>query len=206
MVATAYRRKRQADMEPQMAENETLDLWDGRRWRKLFGKIDSDQSAEEIVEEGERCLVSIFKSVVEFLPLGEFLDAASRGDRAGVRDIVRKCYRAREHAELLAQQAALDTDPERILEGFALAVMDGILDQFEMKLVEDGRWPEIVTFRTKRESLRELMQECAARLGKKVADRPNEKPRMPARSADQKEKDQRDLLNHSLLTRSGTHG
>ena len=189
-----------------MAENETLDLWDGRRWRKLFGKIESDRPAEEIVEEGERCLVSIFKTIVQLLPLGELLDAASRGDSVGVHDIVRRCYKAHEHAELLAQQAALYTDPERILEGFALAVMDGILDQFEMKLSEDGRWPEMVSFRTKRESLCEQMRECAARLGRKVADRPNEKPRMPRRSADQKEIDQRDLQKQSLLPRSGTHG
>lgn len=182
-----------------MAENETLDLWDGRRWRKFFGKIGSDRPAEEIVEEGERCFVSIFKTIVQRLPLGELLDAASRGDSVGVRDIVRRCpNKAHEHAELLAQQAALYTDPERILEGFALAVMDGILDQFEMKLSEDGRWPEMVTFRTKRESLSELMRECAARLGRKVADRPNEKPRMPPRSADRKEEDQRDLLLLSL--------
>ena len=51
-----------------------------------------------------------------------------------------------------------------------------------------------------------LMRDDVARLARKVADRPSEKPRMPARSAEQKEKDQRDLQNESLLRRSGTHG
>ena len=68
-----------------MAENELLDPWDGRRWRKWLSKIESDEPAEEIAEEGKRCLVGIFKKLVGWIPLEEFLDAARRGDDAHVR-------------------------------------------------------------------------------------------------------------------------
>lgn len=190
-----------------MAENETLDLWDRHsgRWRHLLKRVERDEPADQIADDAVRCLYKTFKNLVELLPLGKLFDAAKLGPDK-VREVVRRCRKEGGYAELFAQQAAIHTDPVQIIEGVARATVDRFLDQIELKVVGDGHWPDMARFRIMRENVVMLMRDDLARLARKVADRPNEKPRMPARSADQKEKDQRDLLNLSLQRLSGTHG
>ena len=190
-----------------MAENETLDLWDRHsgRWQQLLKKIESNEAAGQIAYDAVQCLYKIFKNLVELLPLHELLDAAKLGPDE-MREVVRQCRKGRDYAELFEQQAAIHTVPEQIIEGVAHATVERFFDQIELKVVGDDHWPNMTRFRTMRENVRTLMRDDVARLARKVADRPSEKPRMPARSAEQKEKDQRDLQNESLLRRSGTHG
>lgn len=190
-----------------MAENETLDLWDRHsgRWQQLLKKIESNEPAGQIAYDAVQCLRKTFQNLAELLPVEQLLDAAKHG-RAEMREVVRRCHKGRDYAELFAQQAAIPTDPVQIIEGFAHAIVDRFFDQIELKVVGDDHWPNMTRFRTMRENVRTLMRNDVARLARKVADHPSEKPRMPARSADQKEKDQRDLLILSLARRSGTHG
>lgn len=192
-----------------MAENETLDLWDHRhsgRWRRLLKFVERGEPAETIADEAEWCLYRTFKNLVELLPLKDLLLAANRGDRATVDDIVRRCPKARDYAELIAQQARIHSDPVRLLEGVADGTVDRFFDQIEMRVVGDDHWPDLVRFRMLREQVRNLMRVGIARLARQVAEHPHEKPRMPAKSAEQHEKEQRDLLGMSLTARSGTDG
>ena len=190
-----------------MAENETLDLWDrhSRRWQRMLRRIESDDPVERIADDAVWCLHKTFKNLVVLLPVERLLEAATDEDRT-IRDVARECRRGREYAELFAQQTAIHTDPVQIVEGVARATVDRFLDQIELKVVGEGHWPDMARFRIMRENVMTLMRDRVARLARKVADHPSEKPRMPARSADQKEKDQRDLQSQSLLPRSGTHG
>lgn len=190
-----------------MAENETLDLGDRHsgRWRLLLKRFESGEPAEHISGDTVRCLYKTFKNLAELLPLGELLAAARLGAEE-VREVVRRCRKGRDYAELFAQQAFIDSDPAQIIEGVARATVDRFLDQIELKVVGVGHWPDMKRFRIMRDNVITLICGDVTRLARKVAENPNEKPRMPARSADQKQKDQRDLLNQSLRPRSGTHG
>jgi hypothetical protein len=190
-----------------MAENETLDLWDRHsgRWRQLLKKIESDEPAEQIADDAVRCLYKTFQNLVELLPLHELLDAAKLGsDR--VREGVRRCRKGRDYAEVLAQQSAIHSDPQHIMEGVARATTERFFDLFAMEIVGEDHWPDAARFRVLREDVSNLMQAEVAQLARVVAEKPNEKPRMPTRSSEQKENDHRDLLKLSLQPRSGTHG
>ncbi|HUU85713.1 MAG TPA: hypothetical protein VM243_19620 [Phycisphaerae bacterium] len=191
-----------------MAENETLDLWDrySRRWQRLLESVESSEPAESIADEGVRCLYRTFKNLVELLPLEELLQAADRGDRAAVDDLVRRCSKARDYAELIGLEAAVTNVSARLLEGVARGAVDRFLDQIAMKVVGDGHWPDLARFRMLREQVQNLMRPGIARLAGQVAAHPNEKPRMPAKTAERHEREQRDLLGMSLAARSGTDG
>jgi hypothetical protein len=190
-----------------MAENETLDLWDRHsgRWRQLLKKIDSKQPLEDIADEVVRCLYATFKHLVDLLPLERIIDAATRDDHA-IRDVVRECRKAHEYADLFVQVAAIHADPAALIGGVARAAVDRFLDQIEMKVVGDDHWPDMARFRVMRDDVMGRIKEAVARLASQVAKNPNEKPRMPARSAERKARDERDLLTLSLQHRSGTHG
>ena len=190
-----------------MSENETLDLWDrnSARWRRLQERIKRNDPEEQIADEAMWCLYKTFQSLSELLPLEQLLDAAKRGDQT-IHDVVRKCSKARDYAELIEQLAAIHSDPQPLVESVSRAIMDKIFDQIELQVVGDGPWPDLARFRVMCKRVKLLMHDGVGRLARKIADHPNEKPRMPARSADQKEKDQRALQNQSLLPRSGTHG
>ena len=190
-----------------MAENETLDLWGvySRRWQRLLKRIENDDPVEQISNDAIRCLYRTFKNLVELLPLQELLDAAQRADQT-IHDVVRECRQGRDFAEIFEQLAAIHTDPAALVESVLRATVERFFDQIELKVVGDGRWPDMARFRIMREDVKARMRDGVGRLARKIADHPNEKPRMPARSTDQKEKDQRDLQKQSLLPRSRTHG
>jgi len=191
-----------------MAENETLDLWNRHsgRWQQLLRKIKSGEPANEIADETVRCLYRAFGNLVELLPLGKVLEAVARGDEDAVWAIVRECRSGRDYAELIAQQATIDSDPVRVLEGVARATVERFFDQMGMKVVGDGRWPDMYRFRLLREDVNTLMQPGIACLARHIAEYPDKKPRTPARSAAQRARDQRDLLSLSLAVRSWTDG
>ena len=190
-----------------MAENETLDISDrySGRWRRLLRRIESDDPVEQIADDAVWCLHKTFKNLVELLPVERLLEAATDEDQT-IHDVVRECRKARDYAEMFEQLAAIHTDPTALVESVLRATVERFFDQIELEVVGDGHWPDMERFSIMRESVKSLMRDGVARLARKIEDHPNEKPRMPARSAEQKEKDQRDLQNQSLLPRSGTHG
>ena len=182
-----------------MAENESLDIRDRHsgRWRRLLKGIERNDPVERIAVDAVWCLHKTFKNLVVLLPVERLLEAATDEDRT-IREVVRECRKGREYAELFAQQTAIHTDPVQIVEGVAYATVDRFLDQIELKVVGHGHWPDMSRYRTMRENVMMLIRNDVANLARRVADCPNEKPRMPRRSADQIEQDQRDLLNLSL--------
>jgi len=190
-----------------MAENETLDLWDkhSARWRRLLKRIESDDPVERITDEVMWCLCKTFQNLTDQLPVEQLLDAAKRDDQT-IHDVVRECRKARDYAEMFEQLAAIHSDSTALVESVLRATVERFFDQIELKVVGDGHWPDMARFRIMREDVKTRMRDGVGRLARKIADHPNDKPRMPARSADQKEKDQRDLQKQSLLPRSGTHG
>ena len=96
--------------------------------------------------------------------------------------------------------------PVPLLEAVARAALDKFLDQIGMAVVGEGRWHDLDQFRVLREQVQHLTRGGIARLARQVAAQPNAKPRMPAKSAERHEKEQRDLLGMSLTRRSGTDG
>ena len=182
-----------------MAENETLDI-SGRcsgRWRRLLKRIENDDPVEQIADDAVWCLRMTFKNLVELLPLERLLEAAT-DEHCTIRDVVRECRMGREYADLFVQQTAIHTDPVQIVEGVARATVDRFLDQIELKVVGHGHWPDMPCYHTMRENVMALIRDDVADLARRVADCPNEKPRMPRRSANQVEQDQRNLLSLSL--------
>jgi hypothetical protein len=191
-----------------MAENETLDLHDRHsgRWRQLLKKIERNETADRIATETVLCLYKTFKNLVELLPLDKLLDAAKLG-RDKLREVVRQCHKARDYAELFAQQAPLQTDPSKLIEGVARATVVTYFDRFGREVIGRGNWPDIARFRVLREDVSNLMRNDVERLARNVSDHPTEKPRMPARSPSQKEEEQNEILGISLRpSRYGTHG
>ena len=191
-----------------MAENESLDLW-GRhsgRWRQLLRKIENNERPEDIANEVVRCLYQTFKSLVDLLPLPDLIDAAEH-DPERVREILRRCRSACDYAELFAQFSAVHSDPVGLITAVTWFTFDRFLDQIGMKVVGARPWPDVARFRLMRHAVRGLIEGEVNRLAQQVAGNPGSKPRMPARSSEQKEQDQRDMLGLSLRThQSGTHG
>lgn len=189
-----------------MAENETLDLWSrhSRRWQQLLRMIENDKPVDDLADETVRCLYKTFKNLVELLPWDELLEATGVGPDQ-VRKVLRRCRKARDYAELVAQQAAIDPRPAQsiiqraeIIEGVARATVEKFFHQIQMKVVGAANWPDIARFHILRGEIMALIQERVAGLARQVADHPNEKPRMPRRSAKQKAQDHSDLLRLSL--------
>ena len=182
-----------------MAENETLDISDrySGRWRRLLKRIESDDPVEQIAVDAVWCLHKTFKNLVELLPVERLLEAATDEERT-IRDVVRECRMGREYAELFAQQTAIHTDPVQIVAGVARATVNRFLDQIELKVVGHGHWPDMSRYSAMRENVMALIGDDVTDLARRVADCPNEKPRMLRRSADRVEQDQRDLLSRSL--------
>ena len=182
--------------------------WDHLRTANAANPITVGGSAYIGVKNSDEamwCLRKTFQNLAELLPVEQLLDAAKRDEQA-IHDVVRECRETRDYAEIFEQLAPIHSDPASLVEGVARATVDRFLDQIQMTVVGEDHWPDMAGFREMREDVKAMMQPGIARLAIQIADHPNVKPRMPRRSADQKEKDQRDLLNLSLPRRSGTHG
>ena len=185
-----------------MAENETLDLWDGhnsRRWRHLLAKIERNEFVEEIADEGVRCLYRTFKNLAALrVPWEELLGAAERGDHQAIRDLVRRCPKARDYLQLFQHYATIHSDRTLLVERVACAVVETILDQIEMKLVGERQQVDMASFRARRAEIITRMQPGIARLAKRIVATPTKAPRMPAKSPTRREQEHRELLELSL--------
>jgi len=190
-----------------MAENETLDLWSpsNRRWQAFFDSIVRGDSPDALADEAIACLCRIFKRLPSLLPLKELLDAARSGPVAAKR-VARRCRRGRDYAELMAQQASFQSDPVAIITGVALAALDRILEQIKSKVVPGQAFPDFCEFTKLRNAVVMRVAPRIESLARKVAEAPDQGPRMPPVRKAERERQQRALLAFSLQPCSGTHG
>ena len=178
-----------------MAENETLDLW-GRnsgRWRALLKRVKSGDAPAELADEAIHCLYRTFKIVVGLAPLDQLLDAAERGGPE-LHELVRRCRDGRDYAQLIEQSAAVESSRECILEGVLHTTLERFFQQIQLKL----DWPQMAQFRTDRSEIHRRATNEISRLAGQLARRPSEPPRMPARSKEQKEQQQKAIYRMSL--------
>jgi hypothetical protein len=183
-----------------MAENESLELWDRdcRRWLPFLRKIEHGAPVNEIVATGLRCVCGASKRLTSLLPLAEILQAAKRRDHEAIHELVRPCWRARDYGELYEQCARNHSDPYSLEMAVKRQACDTILDQVEREIVRKGNWPDLARFRVRRGQILAAIEDGLPGSARQVVNEPQRKPRMPTRSAAQKEKERGDLLNLSL--------
>ena len=92
-----------------MAEDETLDLGHYRsgRWQKLRDSIRAGKSANEVADEGGRCLTQTFKNLQKLfeenngIPLKQVLIAA-KGEDGSFDEIMRQARFGRDYLQFFA--------------------------------------------------------------------------------------------------------
>jgi len=196
-----------------MAENETLDLWNRHngRWRRLFHKIQNGAPPEDFANEANRCLYKTFRNLIDLfnkqgLPLSEMLAAAARSDDS-LHKMVGRCREGRDYAQRLEQLPKGNGNTRQLIEKLLKCTVDCFLDQIGHKLLGQSAWPTAVRFRILTNDIHTAMRPSVVQLAGQLSERPDLKPRMPARSAEQKSKDHVEIMHTSLLPhRSGTHG
>ncbi len=182
-----------------MAENETLNLNDRHsgRWRALMRLVAQGSSIEEVRQEAVRYLHAATKNLVELLPLGELL-AAAAGENGPVAEIVARCSKGRDYAQLFERQADRRLTREPIMTNVLVMALESFFDQISLRIVPSEKWtyPSLVRFLGE---VRKAAMGDIRRLAAKVARNPHEAPRMPALSEAAKEQRRRQLTGMSLL-------
>ena len=192
----------------EMAENETLDLRDRHsgRWRQLLRKIERGESLENISEEAVRCVYKTIQNLIDLfskqgLPLGKLLDAAERND-GSLHEMVRRCRKGRDYAELLEQLATIHHERGVLIRVMLSETLERFLDQMRHELLGRTHWPDTARLTS---NVPESVGIDLDRLAERLAVTPDVKPRMPGRSVEQKNRDHADLMRTSVLSHAGTH-
>lgn len=182
-----------------MAENETLDLGhrNSGRWRRLLQRFRDGEHVDDIVRDATRCLTQSSKGLVKRLPLPELLEAVSRGPRE-VQAVVRKCAKWRHYAQLFEHSSHLTTNPQAVVAFVLRATLDEFLDQFGHELIGSQRYPTALSFRVFCDEIRSRTREDIVRLSQRICSDPQQPPRMPARSPQEKDREQQRLYSLSL--------
>ena len=188
-----------------MAENETLDLghYRSRRWQKLRDSIQAGKSANEVADEGGRCLTQTFKNLQKLfeenngIPLKQVLVAAT-GEDGSFDEIMRQACFGRDYLQFFELQCGQRLDERTIVENVLTLTIDRFMDQIGQKLIGCERFPDARSFREFGLSVKEAMIDGIQVLGKQLAELPDAQVRMPSRTTAQKEQHQDDLLIMSV--------
>ena len=185
-----------------MAENETLNLCDrySGRWQALMKLITQQPSVDQVGKEAVRCLYSLVKSLYGLLPIADLL-AAAAGENGPVAEVVARCPRGRDYAQLVELQAGRGLSKEGIVTNVLTTTLETFSDQISLRLgSESGPW----TFSSCQRFMKEVMdrsRDDIRSLAAKIAAKPSEVPRMPALTAAERVEKDRQLTNMSLLGR-----
>ncbi len=182
-----------------MAENERLDLDypNSRRWRRLWELIEEGSAEEQIAQQAVRCLYKTYQRLFEYLPFAELLSAATgEGDR--IHNVVRRCDRGRDYAQLFELAAEKGADKATIAERVAEATLDRFLEQIGLRVVGSERWPDFRAFLAFRERLADLVRTDVSRFAQRLAANPSRAPTMRRMPSKGKAIRHRDMLGMSL--------
>jgi hypothetical protein len=187
-----------------MAENESLDIGNrsSRRWRALRDLIRNGEADDVVVAAVLQNLYQTFKHVVRQVPLDALLDALLTG--GDVRAVIRDCQ-DHEYAQLIARQLQPGLSAFEVIDQTLWATTDRFLDQIEIEVVGTENWPDIRTFEEAKTVWRAKIFDDLRALAGKLAANPEQPPRLPPRTADQKNRDLAQLNSMSLLGGTGGH-
>jgi hypothetical protein len=182
-----------------MAENETLNLNDRHsgRWRDLMRFVERGSSVDEVRQEAVRCLHAAVKNLVELLPLGELLGAAA-GENGPVAEVVARCSKGREYAQLFEGQANRGLTREQTMTNVLVTALESFFDQMSLRIVPSEKWTYASLVRFFGE-VRQAAMGDIRELAADLARHPHEAPRMPALSKAAKDERWRQLTDMSLL-------
>ena len=189
-----------------MAENEQLDLgyYRSGRWQKLRDSIRAGKTVDGVAEEANRCLAQTFKNLQKLfehenrVPLKQVL-AAATGEDGDFEEIMRQSRYGRDYLQLLESQSGQGLDARTIVENVRSLTFDRFMDRIGLEIIGEDRFPDAKSFRRFRLSVNEEMIDGMQALAKQLADRPDTPVRMPARTDEQKQQHQIDLLGMSVL-------
>jgi hypothetical protein len=188
--------------EADMAENESLDIESrqSRRWQHLRDAIRSGEADNEIERILLLNLFGAYKKVVRQIRLRPLLDALlTDGD---VRGVLRECEN-QEYAQLIANQSQPGMDASDIMAQALWATADRFLEQIGMDVVGSEHWPDWLGFDQACQSWRQGVFNGLLGLASKLAESPDQPPRLPARTPEEKKRDLEHLNSMSLLRRQG---
>lgn len=168
-----------------MAENESLDISyrKSRRWRALHDQIRNGATDDVIATAILENLYQTFKGVVRQIPLKALLEAMQAG--GDVRGIIRDCQ-DHEYAQLVAAQYQVGLAPVDIVEHSLWATVDRFLEQIALDVVGSSNWADFQTYDQAATTWRRDVFDGVRELARKLAANPEQPPRLPSRTAEQK--------------------
>ena len=187
-----------------MAENESLDIAapGGQRWKHLLDAVKKRKSNPEIARQVELKLPkALRKAFKEFLECGtSFSDfMASRDDQKAMRKLIRRCD-GHEFANLFQQTASVcEGEPDRqLINSYLDGVVDRVFDQITHKVI-GNQWESVNELKQVLDDVRERVQPDMNRIAKKLDDKNDWLPTVKQSSKEQKQKDEKGLMEMSLL-------
>jgi len=195
-----------------MAENETLDLADGRNsgWARLGRLIASGVEPVRAGEVAGACLLHLSKRLLKMdskwgcqqFPVKDLLEAVRSSDRKRVSAVLARCE-GHEYAQLLAECRPAD-DSMQVAKEFLHRILDRFGDQYELHQTGEGRFSDFDSFA----KFREEMQAAAApeidRIAAQIANNPDGPPRSAPKAKAKREAEHSAILRESLLKVGGT--
>jgi hypothetical protein len=187
-----------------MAENESLDLVDSRRWQTAGKAVRQGKSSQEVARTVERCLFGGWRAALKELgkkevPLKDFL--AARHDPNRLQELVKKA-KGHDYAVLLRDTALAEqgVSDEAYLESCLWAVWEKMRDQIAQAVVPCDQWPAYPDLQTHLYEVREQIAAEVQGLAAKLAEAPARlPPRRPARDKSGEQDSTVAMLGESLL-------
>lgn len=187
-----------------MAENESLDLRQSPRWRKVYRVVaDGVMPMDDLEEEFRKALYrTVRESIKQMRDCGvdfaEFL-AAVESNADCLQGLVWQCH-SPEFAELLADQVPTDAPTREIIRAALDEMWERLAVQFEERLVEDEIFPNFPEARAHLEEIRTRLNCDLDRIAEKLATNPTRIPRKPPRRRRRNDGDDlQELLGQSLI-------
>jgi hypothetical protein len=186
-----------------MAENESLDLADSRRWMSLCHAVCQNKPLSDITLRSLRALRgglrAAFKGLIKKeVPLNVLLSA--RHDPRVLRQLVTKARH--DYAHLFAETALADKNlnDAAVLENFIWAVWDKMRDQITKEVVPSEHWSTIPDVVDHLNQVATNIEKDIHRLAGRLADNPAWLPSLPKRKkAVSSDERLRETLQESLL-------
>jgi hypothetical protein len=187
-----------------MAENESLDLADSRRWMSAYHAIRHGKSCREVAGKVERSLCGALRAAFkEFAKKGVSLKdlLAARHDPHALHELVRKT-RGHDYAQLfyetaLAERSASD---DAFMESYLWAIWDKMSDQISQNVVPCDTWPDFPDLNSHLYEVREEIAQEFHRIAENLANDPAWQPkRQGTRFGSPKVDKTVEMLNESLM-------
>lgn len=183
-----------------MAENEMLDPWDkdnSPRWRHLYDRINEGIPKEQLVDEAYRCLVDTVIHLYDLLPMGDLVRTAAQDNREA-RRLAATCPKGNDYAQLFVNYGRKLSSRKKVVEKVLRAALMTIFDRMELHALNNSEWNGSALMPTD-----DILIRLSPRLGKladKIVKDPDEAPRRPSQSAEDKEEERRELVDLSIVT------